>query len=612
MQVSDNKQLQEALDLAEDSRQEKWVHPSFVAQIFQGNFCWDLMHPYPMQQKEDAREADLFIKELEACLKEHIIPQKVDETQTIPPEALRALQEIGAFGMKIPKEYGGLGFSVSNYTRAMRKVAAWCGSTAVWLSAHQSIGAPQPLVLFGTKEQKERFLPRLAKGALSAFALTENDVGSDPARMQMKATLSEDGKSYLLSGEKLYCTNGPDASILVVMALTKPKIIRGKEKKQVSAFIVELPSEGFQVLHRCRFMGIRAISNGLLRFNNVRVPRENLLGKEGEGLKIALTTLNTGRLTIPMCAVAVSKVCLSSCKTWAQERVQWGSPIGEHEAISSKLSSMMAKTYAMESMSLAVASYADDKHYDIRLEAAMAKYFASEKAWHLVDDALQIRGGRGYETEQSLLDRGQVPYPIERIMRDLRINRIIEGTSQIMQLFIAREAMDIHLQQIKPLLSPYTSGLKKMTTLLKAMVFYFKWYPRLFFSKKFRLNNLSLSKENQKMLRYVESTSRRLAKELFWAMAKYQKSLEKRQKILGRFVDIGTELFAMACTLSRTQHLKKNKQEDFNCLCYLFCTQSKEHIEDLFKQVRSNHDSLSSCIAKNFFKGKYDGIHETI
>ncbi len=569
------------------------------------------MFPFPEQDPEDRRIGDALLAQVREVLEDHLDPAQVDRTGVVPGDAIEALAEMGCFGLKIPKEYGGLALSQTNYNRVIGFVSSYCASTAIWLSAHQSIGAPQPLKMFGTKEQKEKYLPRLAEGAISAFALTEVGVGSDPARMKTTATPSEDGSHFVLNGEKLWCTNGPDAEILVVMALTPPKIVGGKEKPQITAFLVESAMPGFEVVHRCSFMGLCGISNGLLRFVDMRVPAENVLGKPGEGLKIALTTLNTGRLTIPATTAAGGKAMLHFAERWLNERVQWGAPIGKHQAVARLAANLAADAFALESVNALACAMADRGGVDIRLEAAVAKYYCTETFWRMADDFLQIRGGRGFETAESLAARGEDPVPAERMLRDARILRIIEGTSEIMRLFIAREAMDTHLKVAGPLLQDRTMPFARKAALaLDAAKFYARWYPKQWIPAG-GASAKHLSARNQAHVRSLPKTARRMARTLFHVMARHGVKLEYEQITLQRFVDIGTDLFAMAAVLSRADgRLATSGDPALEDLTDLFCRTARARIAANLAAVHRHHDRQYGKVADALMDGKYRWVSE--
>ena len=616
MDITENKNFSEgkrkALDLAESARQSDWTHPSFAAELFKGRMAWNLLMPYPAQNTDDKKIGDAAIATLRDVLKKHINPDEVDRTGIISEEALKALSDCGAFAIKIPKKYGGLGLSQVNYNRVLHFVASYCASTAVYLSAHQSIGVPQPLIVFGTEEQKQKFLPRFAKGSISAFALTEPDVGSDPAKMTTKAEPTPDGKHFIINGEKLWCTNGIRADIMVVMAQTPPKIVHGKPRQQITAFIVERAMGGVENVHRCEFMGLKGIQNGLLRFKDVKVPVENIIGGEGMGLKIALTTLNTGRLTMPAAVTGASKYCLQSVLEWSNERVQWGSTIGKHEAVASKIAAMSSTIFAMESVAEIASVMADKKETDIRLEAAMAKLATTEASWKIVDGAVQIRGGRGYETARSLKARGEKPWAVERVMRDARINTIIEGTSQIMRLFIAREAMDMHVRRIMSIVGPRVNFFQRIGNFFKAFGFYALWYPQQY------LPGCSVPTGVPARLvphfKFIGKTSKKLARNLFHAMMIYQMNLESKQHLLAKLVNVGTDLFSMSSALSRAVYLYQQNPNDDGALelADLFCLQARGRIKKQFQGLFCNRDKFVYKVAQNALAGKYKWLESDV
>lgn len=597
--------------VAEGARESRWDRRSFMKELFGGRLSLDLIHPHPVQDPDDAARAAPFLESLERFVVKHVDGDAFDRDEWVPDSVLEGLAELGAFGIKIPRKYGGLGLSQTSYNRALAIVASRCASTAAFLSAHQSIGVPTPLVLFGTEEQKRKYLPRAAGGELSAFALTEPEVGSDPANMSTFAELSEDGEHYILNGEKLWTTNGPRSKLLVVMARTPAREgVRGA--RPISAFIVETDWQGVEVAQICRFMGLNGISNGVLRFRDVRVPRENLLWGEGKGLKLALITLNTGRLALPAFCAAGAKGFLRACRKWAGERAQWGAPIGKHDAVAQKLGRMAAETYAMDAVVELAAAMSGQGTLDIRLEAAMAKLWHSEKCWDLVNDAVQIRGGRGYETADSLRARGEDPIPLERSLRDARINLIFEGTSEIMRLFMAREAVDQHLAAAGEVIDPRLPAGRRLAAVVKAGLHYAVWYPGRWLGWG-RWPRYAGFGPLAGHMRYADRRSRRLARTIFHAMLRFGPKLEQRQAVLGRLVDIGCDLFVITASCVRAMKLQdENPSGGALELADGACALARRRIDDHFRRVFRNDDSDMYGLARNAMADRYDWLEEGI
>lgn len=590
-----------ALELAEAARVEAGPAGSFGTSLFMGRPHLGAMFPFPAQTVEDEDQGDAFLARLEAFLEEHVDADEIDRTGEIPDEVIAGLARLGAFGIKIPREYGGLGLSQTNYSRAAILLGRYCGNLTALLSAHQSIGVPQPLLVFGTAAQKEKFLPRCAAGEISAFALTEPNVGSDPAKMETGAAFDEATGEYVINGEKLWCTNGVKAGVIVVMARMAES---DPARPRISAFLVEMNTPGVEVTFRSRFMGLRALYNGVVKFTNVRIPAENLILGEGRGLKVALTTLNTGRITLPAACVGMAQRCLEWSTEWAGRRVQWGAPVGRHEAIARKLARMKGDTFAIEAMVRYVSLLVDrDKTSDIRIEAAFAKMWGTERGWEIVNEAMQIRGGRGYETADSLIGRGEAAVPVERFLRDSRINTIFEGSSEIMRLLIAREALDPHLKMGGPVLNTTLPWRDRARAALRSAWFYGRWYPMLWMPV-LRAGG-EVPPEFRSDVRKVKALSRKLARRLFHAMLRYGPKLEKKQVLLGRFVEVGAELFAMTASMGMASSLLrsgKGEREDLVETVRFFNAESRGKVADLFRAIRNNADAVGYRIAKRMIE----------
>ena len=399
----------------------------FIKNLFWGRVREELVFPYPEVSPEEKAKTDALLEELEAYLDNEHPSIQIDQEQFIPEWAIQRLFDMGVMGMTVPEAYGGLGLGVASYNRVLEAIGRRCGSTAVMVSAHQSIGC-KALMLFGTEAQKDRYLPMVAREKLSGFCLSEPNVGSDAAGQQTRCEYLEDEGVYVLNGEKKWITSGALSGLLTVMANQMvTDSATGKVKKVVTALIVTPDMEGVEFFQKNRSKtGIRGTWQARIRFTDVRVPKENLLHKEGQGLKVALTCLNYGRCTLSAGVTGAAKEAAEQATKWVQTRYQFQRPLADFELVQKKVAEMHARVYAMDAMLYMVCGMLDRHDRDIMVETAACKLFASDEGWKVIDDAMQIMGGEGYVTENEF----------ERLWRDNRIHRIVEGSNEVMQSFV--------------------------------------------------------------------------------------------------------------------------------------------------------------------------------
>ncbi len=399
-----------------------------VKNMFWGRFRGDLVFPYPHEGKTEREKCDRLLDELEDYLENEHPAIEIDREQYIPQEVIDRLFEMGVMGMIIPEEYGGLGLGVTSYNRALEMIGRYCASTAVMVSAHQSIGC-KAIDLFGTEEQKEAWLPIVARESPPAFCLSEPNVGSDAAGQETTCVESEDGEYYLLNGEKKWSTSGALSAVFTVMCknMVEDPETGALVQKGVNALICTPDMEGVEVFEKNRAKtGIRGTWQARIRFDDVKVPKENLLHRQGQGLKVALACLNYGRCTLSAGVTGAAKASMDQGVKWVQTRYQFGRPLADFELVQQKIAWMAAMTYALDATLYMTCGMLDRGDSDIMVETAACKLFCSHFGWFVIDEVLQIMGGEGYMTEHEL----------ERAWRDNRIHRIVEGSNEVMQSFI--------------------------------------------------------------------------------------------------------------------------------------------------------------------------------
>lgn len=500
--------------------------------LFLGRFVADWVMPYPAIPQEQQAPLNTSLKQLRAFLDEHLDPAAIDREGDIPREVTDGLARLGVFGMTAPAEFGGSGLSPMAYCRVMEELGSRCASTSIFVNVQHSIGM-RALLLFGTPEQKQRWLPPLIRGEkLAAFALTEPEAGSDAANVQTRAEPSGDGAHYILNGEKRYITNGSIAQVLTVMARTP---VPGKSETAVTAFLVTPDMPGFTVTEaRMQKLGIRGTATSRLAFRDMQVPKENILGQSGKGLKVALHVLDFGRTTFGACCTGAAKTCLRLAVRHANQRRQFGKSLSEFELIKKKIARMAAGAYALEAMTTVTASLIDRGLEDYMLEAAMLKVFSTEALWQLINDAFQVYGGAAYFTDQ----------PLERMLRDARINQIGEGANEVLTSFIALVGMrgpGMQFQGLMESLSRPWSEFRKVWLIGLDRV------GAAVRSPDVPVRSLQLKPYAARLGELI----RRFNVEVDRALIRHREEILDRQYVQERLARAAMELFASACTLSR-------------------------------------------------------------
>jgi len=553
------KQIQQAEELLFSGPQKA----GFAKDLFFGRFRSESIFPYPSLPPELESATREAVNEVRAYCRDHIDAPRIDRESRIPDEVVQGLGRIGVLGMCVSPQYGGRGFSQQQYCRIMEVIGAHCGGTTVFVNAHHSIGL-RAIELFGSKEQKERWLPPCCTGeTLAAFALTEVEAGSDASNVRTTATPTPDGRGYTLNGGKRYITNGAISGMLTVMARTPdPKEPDGK----VTAFIVTPDMQGFEVLEeRMDKVGIRGTATGRLAFNNMFVPKENILGQIGKGLRLALTVLDFGRTTFGASCTGSAKFCVQEAVRYANERRQFGQTLAQFELVREKIAMAAAEAYAMESATYHTAALIDTGAEDYMLETSMIKLFASDSLWRIVNDTLQIHGGAGFFTDR----------PWERMMRDARLNLIGEGANDVLRCFncmVGLRNVGKELQEI--LKRPWRAvGLWKTAPAIPVK------------HSVLQTPAGTLSKQIARFARACNS-----------ALIKYRESIIDHEFVQGRIGDLGTELFHMSCVYSRLTSVLSNdkideaaRQKELQTgLCYLRVASRRN--AQRFAALKSNDD----------------------
>lgn len=617
-------QLFKGLERIEEAR-ERLVGDSFMTGLFAGDPDFSLLAT-PDEPAEQKAAWEEFRPRLEDFLIHHVDPDEIDRTAKIPDAVITGLFSIGAFGMKIPKEYGGLGFSYQNYGRALMLIAGWSNILSLTVAVPQSIGIAMPVLLFGTEEQKRRYLPIVAREAVSAFALTEPLTGSDAANIQTEAVLDGNGH-YVVNGEKLWCTNGPIARYITLIARVPARrkeqgghsvwipVPEGKDAEQSvhTAFVLDMKTPGVQIRQRCQFEGCRGIENAHITLTDVHIPASNLIGEVGRGLKYALTILNVGR------AVSIPAICLGMAKqAWqptldqANRRVTFRKPLAEWQTQRMRVGRMAARLFAMEALASVVWRLADQHRYDVRIEAAIAKIFSSETTIQFLKDAQTIFGGMGYETADSKRVRGEPAFGIEQLVRDAEMYRIGEGATDILRPFVAREALNMHLERAKDYLDERMSPTRRMSELARLIRFYVLWYARLWMPRRLPSQGLLQHPKVRSHLRFVERASRRLARSVLYTMLWHRQALRDEQGRQSRIEMVGEDLLLIAVTSLYAQQQQRAAGTGVWDLAEEVFREASLRVKHQIRELLLNHDTPPTILGTKALSGIYPSLSKGI
>jgi acyl-CoA dehydrogenase family member 9 len=561
----------------------------FAKALFFGHFTSSLLFPYPEIKADERARLEQMTADVRNYVDNHLDAMAIDRNAEIPQHNVDGLGQLGVLGVTAPVEVGGRGFSQLANTKIMEIIGAHCSSTAVFVNAHHSIGI-RSLIMFGTEAQKQRYLPDLVSGKkLAAFALTEAEAGSDAANVQTTATLAPDGKTWILNGGKRYITNGGIAGVLTVMARTP---VPGSKETKVTAFLVTPDMPGFKVLEaRMPKCGIRGTATGKIAFENMPVPAENILGQLGKGLRLALTVLDFGRVTFGASCTGAAKVCLRETRKYALERVQFKQKLADFELVKKKIAYMAAHAFAMEATTTQCAAFIDRDIADYMLETAMLKVWSTEVLWIMVNDMLQVYGGKGYFSDQ----------PYERMMRDARINQIGEGANDVLRSFIT-------VVGIKPVAD-------KLVHVKNALANPIKDFGKLFDFGRKQIGDLFSVPEIPVQHASLKAPAAALAKRIHefgrtvqGLLIKYREAFIERQYQHERVAEMACEIYASSCVLSRLEHLlangngePKETERDIAAGRY-YLKISDRRIRQAMAALNDNEDADTTAVADLFLK----------